>query len=51
MATFSLTIKCYWSKENGFEKFIEDDIETEEVAEVEEQDESADDQEMASDDE
>lgn len=48
MATFSLTIKCYWSKENGFEKFIEDDIETEEV---EEQEESADDQEMASDDE
>lgn len=48
MATFSLTIKCYWSKENGFEKFIEDDIETEEV---EEQEESADDEEMASDDE
>lgn len=49
MATFSLTIKCYWSKENGFEKFIEDDIENDEV--TEEQEESADDQEMASDDE
>lgn len=49
MATFSLTIKCYWSKENGFEKFVEDDIENE--GEEEGQEESADDQEMASDDE
>lgn len=50
MATFSLTIKCYWSKENGFEKFIEDDIENDDEV-TEEQEESADDQEMASDDE
>lgn len=25
MATFTLQIKCYWSKENGFESFVEDE--------------------------
>lgn len=25
MATFTLQIKCYWSKENGFESFVDDE--------------------------
>lgn len=41
MATFTLLIKCFWSKENGFETFVDDDTTTDSGNADDEMDEEA----------
>lgn len=46
MATFTLKIKCFWSKENGFESFVDDENTTDSGNADDEMDEDANEEDL-----